>query len=618
MVFRLYFLFRLPLVYGMDGAWYLSRTKETLQYGLPQPFSFSGTPPIFFWLSAFVALFAEINAAVKIVAAVTNSLMVFTMFILVKHLTKKTSIALIAASLTVFTLPFLRLMETLYKNALAVVFIPLFLYFFLRAREGKKYLVPCVVSAGLILLSHPQTFTVAVTLLVVMLAFEVGFTRRMPWADVKSLVLLGLIIACASLPFIGEILWAAGALNTESELTMGRISDLNVLWQGYGFLWIPCAIGFIISLRHSLKTKKRTYLLPVSWFLFAIIMTQPLLTDFTSRMMFISFFPVAILIGVFLNETKSKLKTAAFIAAIVLVFIAALVTFWNAGNSMRPLIREDEVPIFLEMKKSVPENSIIIMSHWGIRYWTEYLTELEVQLRLTPDIVKTSRPIYAFVERGMSFPLLNFEFVWRRGRFTLYKFVTRGPPRFAGTLSLQAVGNNPSAQEKPFREIVEEFKRDFPGRKILDARAFGWDFLRLYYQARQENALVIAPKEMFRMERMLQDLFIVCAERYNFLLLEPKLDIRPPSPPPMPLEGIVTLADAAVVAFSFPVQAFNYLNIPMKEVVKAAVGLPLMFLFWGFVLGVLKSASKRMKLSKLKEPFETLWQKSRKTSKRKN
>jgi hypothetical protein len=383
---------------------------------------------------------------------------------------------------------------------------------------------------------------------------------------------------------------------------MGRISDLDILLRGYGFLWIPCVIGFIISLKHALKTKQRMYLLPVSWLLFAIIMTQPLLSGYGYRLMLISFFPVMILIGICLDEIKARLKTMAFIVALTLVFIAAFVPFWHLGTTMRPLIREEEVPIFMELKESVPEDSIIIMPHWGIRYWTEYLTGLEVELRLTPEIIGSGRPIYAFVERRSMGKLgPGFEFVWRRGRFSLYKFVGRRPPGFGGTLSLEGLSDPEEPSNKSPNDIREEFQKDFPGRKILDARDFRGDFFRMYIQARQENALVIVPKEVFKMEKALQDLFTVYAEKRNFLLLEPRLDIKPPRPPPRPPGGIVSLADVAVMVFTFPAQAFNYLDIPMKAVIKASIGLPLTFLFWGFILGMLKLAFHRRKWTKLRE-----------------
>ena len=298
------------------------------------------------------------------------------------------------------------------------------------------------------------------------------------------------------------------------------------------------------------------------------------------RLALMAFPPVMILIGICLEEIKSRFGAIAFIIALALVLIAAIIPFWQLGTRMRPLIKTEEVPIFLEVKESVPENSIIIVPHWGLRYWVEYLTGLEVELRPTPEVVKSGQPIYAFVERRDIAKLgPRFKLLWRQGRFSLYEFLK--PPPLTGA----AGAGNPNG-------ILEEFQQDFPGKKILDAREFRGDFWRMYIQAREENALVVIPKEAFKLNLLLQDLFVVCAERRGFLLLEPRLGIAPPPRPPRPPAGAVTVADTLIIVFAFPAQLFNYLNVPMKAVIKAAVGLPLTFLLWGFVIGKLGLLSR--------------------------
>lgn len=577
---RLYFLFRSPLSYGMDGGWYLLVTQSTLEHGIPQPFSFTSTPPLFFWLSGVLASFTEINSAVKLAGAWAASFAVFTIFLLARHLTRRTSIALVASALTALSPPFLRLLEDLKKNALAAVFLPLFFYFCLRAKEGKRYLALASVAGGLMLISHPQTFVLAFVTMLAVLAFEAGFTRKIPWIELKTLLAVGVVLGLACLPFLGAILGTADALRANEGLSGGRISNLELLWQNYGFLWVPCIGGFVIALARARK-KGRAYLFPVAWLLFALLLSQPLLSRYSHRLTLLTFFPVVILVGVVVEEIRRRFGVLAFGMALALVLALSLVPFWELGTRMRPLIREKEVPIFLEVKESVPEDSLVVVPHWGLRYWVQYLTGLEVELRLTPELVRSGRPIYAFTERRSAAKLGPwFKPVWRRGRFNLYKLI--GPPGSPAG----ARGGNPG--------VLEEFQSEFPGRKILDSREFRGDFWRMYVQAREENALVIVPKEIFKLNPMLQDLFLVCSERRGFLLLEPRLSVPPPPRPLRAPAEVVALADAVVVIFAFPAQLFNYLSLPAKEMLKAAVGLPLTFLWWGFVLGGLS----RLKIAK--------------------
>jgi hypothetical protein len=511
---RLFFLFQKPLAYGIDGAWYLLKTEEFLKSG---PFANLSTSPVFFWISSTIAHFTDVTSAVKITAALTSSLMVFTLYFLVQYLYERRDIAYLTVVLTLFSFPFLRLIDDLLKNALAMVFVPLFLYFFLKASEKRLYLPLAFLTLILIAGAHPVVFGFALLTLVIFLISEIGFFLKFPKEKLINFLIITGTLVILVLPWLFRLSFSYSQYLASPEKSR-FLADVNGFVSDYGYLFLLAFLGAAVSFR---KVKEH-HVYMTSWLFLCYLLSQPFLTVPSPRVRWMAFLPIAILSAYFLVFIVERLGRLVGVVIITLVLLASFGAYYSYGLTMRPIIRPWEVTYFAEIKRLLPDNSLVLAQHNGFEYWLEYLTGVEVSTGRPWEVlteVDLSRPIFYFaVERDRGWrmppPPPNFSLWWQKGRFKLYRLsrrVSNRLPPLHGLKPQPALPNSPP-QPPPFGPQPPRGRSPLP------------------------NAL---------------DIF------FSWLTL----------------------------VFAFPILVFNLLPLENVALLKILIGLPLTFLFWTFILG---------------------------------
>lgn len=189
----------LPL--GRDGPYHLFHTDYLLDHYPSDPY-LSGTPPVFFhfaaWNSAIFSAFgASRITAFDIATALGSGLVALTTFLMVRRLTKNRVTALAAAFFSAFVPASFRMMGELQKNALGVSLAPLAVLFLWRGFDGNKKLdlILAGVLLGVVGLTHELVFGTLVIAYISYLAFLLAHRRRIPWRELKAMVIVAVVAA---------------------------------------------------------------------------------------------------------------------------------------------------------------------------------------------------------------------------------------------------------------------------------------------------------------------------------------------------------------------------------------------------------------------------------------
>jgi len=124
------------------------------------------------------------------------------------------------------------------------------------------------------------------------------------------------------------------------------------------------------------------------------IMCFPLIpSEWLSRFQLMIFVPSAIILsyGICkmwnLNNAKSKFIAMVLLVICLSFFVAQSVSITTI---IRPTISDEGYLDLVNMKNQIPSNSIIAVSDYGIRYWVEYVDEVDITHgrvnELSPDL----------------------------------------------------------------------------------------------------------------------------------------------------------------------------------------------------------------------------------------
>lgn len=199
----------LPL--GRDGPYHLFHVGYLLDHYPSDPFLSS--PPVFFhfaaWVCALLSTFgASLMTSFNIVTALVSGLIALTTFLMVRRLTKNDATALVAAFFSAFIPASLRMMGELQKNALGVTLTPLAVLFLWRGLESGRKLdfIVAGIALGVVGLTHELAFGTLVIAYISYLAVLLAYRRRIPWRELKAIVIIAIPAAliCGAF-YIGKL-----------------------------------------------------------------------------------------------------------------------------------------------------------------------------------------------------------------------------------------------------------------------------------------------------------------------------------------------------------------------------------------------------------------------------
>ncbi|RLG08026.1 MAG: hypothetical protein DRN65_02520, partial [Thaumarchaeota archaeon] len=148
-------LLRYPIMYGIDGPYYLHQMRHLLAEGM---LKYPDPPLTYYMLAPFYSFFPDKNIGLKVAVAFYGGL---TSLILFTAFRRFCDLSGLTASLTFALSPFtLRLAEDFIKNYVSLIFLSTFIYILLNVRDRKRAAIYSSIIAIASALSHVLTFGV--------------------------------------------------------------------------------------------------------------------------------------------------------------------------------------------------------------------------------------------------------------------------------------------------------------------------------------------------------------------------------------------------------------------------------------------------------------------------
>ena len=413
--FFLWFFLRNQLVPMIDGPYYLIQVRSLLTTGG----LVYGDPPLtFYLLSLFSVLLGNIMLGVKVGAAFFSALSIVPAYFLMKRVGKGIFAGLTAMLFVIFSAPYIRMLSDFIKNAVGICWLFAFIYYLHDlALSGFKKSSLALATFFLVLtgLTHILDFGVALLFFVfytvMVLILNVNRRSFLKAAGVITLV------TCAFV-FIASMFF--GSLFTDFSKVFSFISDLAVpkgndvqipspvpilgprppsatmdmssVVGGWASILL-FSLGAVLSLYVWKRREKEVLLLLSVTTVVDSIMCFPFTpTEWLSRFQLMIVVPTAIILSYGIAKIwsyRGDLKFVAIVLAVIILSFSVAQTM-SVATSIRPTISDAGYLDLVNMKNQIPSDSIIAVSDYGIRYWVEYVDEVDVTQghidELSPDL----------------------------------------------------------------------------------------------------------------------------------------------------------------------------------------------------------------------------------------
>jgi len=182
LLFYCFYLFREPLVYGIDGPYYLVQLLYIDNYGS----IYYGDPPLTFYiLYIFYRLLGDPTLTVKTGIMLFTSLTVIPLYLYFYDNTGRVDTGLSASVVYLFSPHIVRLMGDFVKNTFGLFFLACYIYFFTKAYSSRSYRLHTVLALifmALTFLSHILAFGILVLYtilyLIILFSFKTGISKK--------------------------------------------------------------------------------------------------------------------------------------------------------------------------------------------------------------------------------------------------------------------------------------------------------------------------------------------------------------------------------------------------------------------------------------------------------
>ena len=401
---------RSPLVYGIDGPYYLIQIDYIRSTGG----MYYGDPPLTFYvLYLFYLVFGDSMAAVKIGSVFFSSLTVIPLFMLVRR-RYGLEPAMVSTLLYIFSPHIIRLMGDFVKNTFGLLFLTIYLYFMmLWFREGRvSYLVFTVVALILTGLTHILAFGILMiyTLVYPLAMYISGRGKGLLKASIPLIVSIALftIISYTLYPFyfsdFNRIQSYIGSILTKDlEYQVGRPRPSGPsLWNLLTYLITPLALLVASTplVLHGLIRRKIDQLLFSSYIVLLILLNPLSSSGVFFRFTLSSIIPSALILAYMISRYKGYLE----IASITLLILAPTITLsLQVATTWGPTITLDEYRELVEASKYVVTDKSSYARSIGItRYWLEYVVGPD---RVVRKSVHPTGTLYIFISKDRVEPL---------------------------------------------------------------------------------------------------------------------------------------------------------------------------------------------------------------------
>ena len=379
---RLYFSFSHELIPGMDGGYYPLQVRNILNTGFPVYSDF----PLYFYFCTFLIKgisflgFTINDGTIITVIKIVDSLALPMLAIPLSWILSKSErkIPLLAKSAIVFfavsSATPLIILGDLQKNAFAIPFVFLFIWFFENylITPERRNLIAAVLSLVLIALIHFGVFVFCLAFLTISLL--VVYRKK---AILPSILVI--------------VLGFAVVLLFDSNRAYRLLTFWNVIFENpvlfQGPLPIHLLLNVIISLslaasgfyqfiKYSGNNNVTEYLVLILSFLLFVFALPIYDSEYYNRFNVLLFVPQSLLI-LYLIRMNQKFAVPF---SILLILITSFSIFTTFSEGKQPCIDELAYQDLQNLKKHLPdnkENSIIIAEH-GLEFWTAWALNVKV------------------------------------------------------------------------------------------------------------------------------------------------------------------------------------------------------------------------------------------------
>ena len=357
-------LLRYPIMYGIDGPYYLIQMRHLISDGA---IKYPDPPLTYYMLAPFYLLTTDKNLGLKIAVAFYGGL---TAYVLYAAFRRFGDLGGLTASFTFILSPFtLRLLNDFIKNYVSLLFISFFVYTLLNVRDRRKAIVYSSLAAIASAASHVLTFGVfALYALLIFIVYQLRRDYGVGRDAAASATVTSFLILILALTAAPQIV----GYDTQKLISFVE-NPFDHGWERmYPSNFAAVLIIGFAGIMYSLKRREAAELSMASGILL-ILMNLPIIAGSWlfrfSLMTSILVPPIAALI---IGEIRGASKFTVF----ALVTGLMLMTMLPAISMLKPSITmKDYEELRDRLPKCVPPGSTLVIPDTRVRYWVEALHE---------------------------------------------------------------------------------------------------------------------------------------------------------------------------------------------------------------------------------------------------
>jgi len=422
---RLFAILRNPLVYGIDGPYYITQVRSIAETGSPAE---AAVEPLVLYFAGGASIFVnDATLGVKITQVFFSTLPILTIWLLAFYITKNKFASFVATLLMALSAMSIGITDAL-RNAGALVFLPLFYLFFFKFinREGWEWRIktPLKVRGGefnlslninlvlsllvflVILGCHFLTAGFAIMTVIAYVAFFTGYRRKIPWRELKFVAVLGIAVLigmAASGTIRDKIINTSNGIATSSPVP----ADMFPFYEasqpippgGEGGavppesplkFFLPYIIIALPAIWFTLRHGDRRYLLFTATIPLALLCSQDWIVNYMYCFRFVIMMYIALFVlgGIAVWYLKKHFKQVATTVLVVGIGFSFFTVVGMAATT-GPWITEETWTELRSIGVQLPENSIVTTSEEGLFYWGPLLFGEELGTTFQPWGVPT-------------------------------------------------------------------------------------------------------------------------------------------------------------------------------------------------------------------------------------
>jgi len=392
---------RYPLMYGIDGPFYIVQVRHIVEKGV---LKYADPPLTFYMLVPFYVLFPDKMLGLKVGTSLYVTLTATFLYLVFSRCSNDDIVGLISSLFFIISPFTIRLYTDFIKNTIGLLFIALLLYSIYCIRSKRTTIALILLSTIGVTLSHVLDFAVFTLLVALMflklLIFKERYSKELKFRVTIALgASIVLLLSCLAIPQIvgydtRKLFSFLEQPLSEEEHSM--TSNIAHKLRNFPLSLFLCLTGLFYSLTRSS---------PLSPVFFAssiliVLLNFPLISKaWLFRFELMNSILIPLIIPIAILAVKSR--EAKILILFIILGFATMITIPMIPK-LRPSIPLLEYTELELIPAYIPEGSTLIVPNTRLRYWVEALHEDKYEILSKP--LKPSVGSYLIIETKMRTP----------------------------------------------------------------------------------------------------------------------------------------------------------------------------------------------------------------------